>query len=82
MAGMSRSHFSRTFHAVAGMTLRDYVRELRPKQAQHLLGTSRLSLTYIATECGFCDLPHLDKAFRQRFGISPRLFRSRCAVTA
>jgi AraC-like DNA-binding protein len=77
LATMSRSHFSRTFHAVAGMTLRDYVRDLRLKRAEHLLRTSDKSLTYIATESGFYDLPHLDKAFRHRLGVSPRMFRAR-----
>jgi AraC-like DNA-binding protein len=77
LANMSRSHFSRTFHTVAGMTLRDYVRDLRLKRAEHLLRTSDKSLTYIATESGFYDLPHLDKAFRHRLGVSPRMFRVR-----
>jgi AraC-like DNA-binding protein len=74
-ANMSRSHFSRTFHAVAGISLRDYVRDLRLKRAQHLMRATGLSLTAIATASGFYDLPHFNKAFRQRFGISPTQFR-------
>jgi len=72
---MSRSHFSRTFHAVAGISLRDYVRELRLKRAQELMRASRLSLSAVATEAGFYDLPHFNKAFRHRFGMSPTQFR-------
>jgi AraC-like DNA-binding protein len=75
MAGMSRWHFSRTFHAVVGVPLRRYLSDLRLKRACELLETSTLSLTTIAQECGFYDLPHLDKAFRRRFGISPNAFR-------
>ena len=74
-AAMSRSHFSRTFHAVAGISLRDYVRDLRLKRAQELMRVSRLSLSTIATEAGFYDLPHFNKAFRHRFGMSPTQFR-------
>ena len=74
-ANMSRSHFSRTFHAVAGIPLRDYVRDLRLKHAQELMRGSRLSLTSIATASGFYDLPHFNKAFRHRFGMSPTQFR-------
>ena len=77
MAAMSRSHFSRTFHAVVGMPLRDYVRDLRLKRAHALLLTPKLSLTSIAVESGFYDLPHFDKAFRHRLGMSPNQFRSR-----
>lgn len=75
MADMSRSHFSRTFHAVAGISLRDYLRDLRLKRAQELMRGSTLSLSAIATECGFYDLPHFNKAFRHRFGMSPTQFR-------
>lgn len=53
MATMSRSHFSHTFHAVLGMSLRDYVRDLRLERAHLLLLASRISLTAIAAESGF-----------------------------
>lgn len=77
MAMMSRSHFSHTFHAVLGVSLRDYVRDLRLARAHLLLVASPLSLTAIAADAGFYDLPHLDKAFRQRLGVSPQVFRWR-----
>jgi transcriptional regulator GlxA family with amidase domain len=76
---MSRSHFSRTFHSVAGMPLRGYVRELRLKRAHELLVSGKFSLTAVAMESGFYDLPHFDKAFRRRLGTSPRAFRARHA---
>jgi transcriptional regulator GlxA family with amidase domain len=60
---------------VAGMSLRDYVRELRLKRAHELMRSSALSLTAIATAAGFYDLPHFNKAFRHRFGMSPTQFR-------
>ena len=68
MASMSRSPFSHTFHAVLGLSLRDYVRDLRLQRAHLLLLASSLSLTVIAAESGFYDLPHLDKAFRHPAG--------------
>ena len=76
-AAMSRSHFSHTFHAVAGVALRDYVRDLRLQHAHRLILSSQLSLTDVAIESGFYDLPHFDKAFRQRIGVSPREYRIR-----
>jgi AraC-like DNA-binding protein/CheY-like chemotaxis protein len=77
VAAMSRSHFSHTFHAVAGMPLRDYVRDLRLKRAHELLLVSALPIGAIATEAGFYDQPHFDKAFRYRLGMSPREYRLR-----
>jgi AraC-like DNA-binding protein len=76
-AQMSPSHFSRTSHAVAGIPLRTYVQERRLKRAHALLMASKLSLTEAALESGFYDLPHFDKAFRRRLGVSPRVFRAR-----
>ncbi len=74
IAAMSRSHFCRMFRAVTGKPFRDYVRDLRFARAQDLLLRSNLSLTAIAVEVGFYDLPHFNKAFRKRFGISPAAF--------
>ena len=80
MTHLSRSHFSRTFNSVVGMPLRGYIRELRLKHAYALLLKGNLSLTAVAVESGFYDLPHFDKAFRRRLGISPRAFRGRYSV--
>jgi AraC-like DNA-binding protein len=77
IAGLSRSYFSKIFHAVAGMSLRDYLRAVKLKRAIELVRSSTRSLTDIAVESGFYDLAHLDKAFRQRFGTSPYNFRAR-----
>ena len=33
------------------------------------------SLTNVALDAGFYDLPHLDKVFRERYGVSPSEFR-------
>ena len=77
MATMSRSHFSRTFHAVVGVSLRQYGRDVLLKRAHDLLLDRRLSLTTVAVQAGFYDLPHLDKVFRRRLGMSPREFRNR-----
>jgi AraC-like DNA-binding protein len=82
IAGMSRTAFSRRFHAVVGVSLRQHLRDLRLRQATNLLLTTRLAITDIAVESGFYDLPHLDKAFRKRLGTSPVRFRRRHARRA
>ena len=69
MATMSRSHFSHTFHTVLGMSLRDYVRDLRLERAHLLLLASRISLTAIAAESGFY-ICLSRQAFRHRLGMS------------
>jgi AraC-like DNA-binding protein len=76
VAAMSRYHLSRTFRSTVGMPLRAYVRNLRLERAQQMLARSpATSLTQVALDAGFYDLPHFDKAFRGRYGISPSAFR-------
>lgn len=78
IASVSPSHLSRTFHRVVGVPLRTYVRILRLERATALLRTSPdLSLTTVAIEAGFYDLPHFDKIFRKQFGISPSELKRR-----
>lgn len=76
LVGMTRTRFARTFRALRGVSLRDYVRTLRLEHAQQLLLSQR-SVTEVALEAGFYDLPHFDKAFRKRFGVAPKEFQRR-----
>jgi AraC-like DNA-binding protein len=77
MAAMGRFRFSRLFNAVAGMSMRSYIRTVRVKRASELLATTALPLTVVAVECGFYDVSHFARTFRQEVGISPREFRRR-----
>jgi len=57
------------------------VRNLRLERAQQMLARSpEISLTEVALEAGFYDLPHFDKAFRERYGVSPSEFLRRKAL--
>jgi AraC-like DNA-binding protein len=71
MAGVSRWHLCRTFRALTGRPFRAFVTELRLRHARELLLASTLTVTQIAHDSGFYDLSHLDRAFRQRFGVRP-----------
>jgi AraC-like DNA-binding protein len=57
-----------------------YIRGLRLNACRRLLlertaGSTR-SLTDIALECGFYDLSHMSRCFRDQFGVTPREFRA------
>jgi AraC-like DNA-binding protein len=75
--GMNRFRLSRAFHRWVGMSMRAYVGELRLQRACALLARSKYSITTTSLECGFYDLPHFDRAFRRRFGITPSQYRRR-----
>lgn len=79
LARMTRLQFARLFRIVTGTSLRDHVRNLRLARARHLMETTSKTLTDIALEAGFYDLPHFDKTFRKQFGVSPTDFVRRVA---
>src|SRR5260370_7751992 len=59
MGSLGRSQFSHTFHEGVGMTLKSYLQEVKLKWAQRLMLRPSMSLTEIAPEAAFYNLPHL-----------------------
>lgn len=75
IAGLSPYHFSRKFKATFGRPPFAYVITRRVARAQHLLGSTRLPLKRIASECGFADESHFSRVFRQVAGAPPGEYR-------
>ncbi|HET9068280.1 MAG TPA: GlxA family transcriptional regulator [Amaricoccus sp.] len=73
--GVGRRKLERHFREALGMTPRDADRLIRLDQARHLLRTTGRSATRIAADTGFCDLPHMIRAFRAAEGMTPDAFR-------
>jgi len=76
IAGMSRAHFSRTFHGVEGMAPSEFVLRERMQLSARLLVNGQLSIKAIASACGFADPNYFAKVFRRTFSISPSEFRT------
>ena len=73
--GVGRRKLERHFREALGMTPLQADRLIRIEQAKHLLRTTRRSATQVAADTGFCDLPHLIRAFRAAEGMTPHAFR-------
>ena len=61
---------------VTGMSLMNYVIELRMKYACELLSYSNLSVLEISQKCGYNYQSYFSRQFKKRFGISPNDFRA------
>ncbi len=72
--GISRSHLFRCFQAAVGKSPKDYLTELRIRQACILLRQSDLSITAIANSVGFDNSLYFSKAFHRIKGISPSAY--------
>jgi transcriptional regulator GlxA family with amidase domain len=75
-AGLSRHHFSRRYHELAGITPMADVQRLRLEAARHLVMTTDLPLKDIAQRVGFSDASHLANLFRKRYVVGTRSIRN------
>lgn len=74
---LSVSQLQREFSRNFGITPIRYLREVRIGVVRHLLESSDLSLTQIATQCGFYDQSHLTRHFKASTGLTPLKYRQR-----
>lgn len=74
-AGVTPRHLDRLFATHAGESFADTYRRLRLDHAEKLLQQSALSVSEIALVTGFSSPAHFSRAYRARFGESPRARR-------
>jgi len=76
IACFSPYHFHRLFNLLTGETPLNFIQRLRVERAIYLLENNpRLSITEIATACGFSSLSLFSRTFRKAKGITAREFR-------
>ncbi len=71
----SPSYLRHKFTEQSGKTIAQTVNSVRLSQAAVLLKTTNLSITHIATECGFCDGNYFSTVFKKKYGVSPKDYR-------
>lgn len=74
-AGMSSSHFRRSFKEVTGQSFVTYLNHFRIAKAQELLSSSEKSIAEISLDVGFCDQSYLGLMFRRLTGMTPVQYR-------
>ena len=74
-AGISQRQINRLFAAHVGRSPQLYYRDIRLDRARGLVTQTELPLSEIAVASGFASQAHFSKAYRDRFGIQPRVDR-------
>ena len=74
---MSRSQFTRRFHAQTGQTFTEYVIARRLEQAQLFLCESSWSVEQITEFIGFRSASYFHSLFHRTFGMTPIEYRQR-----
>jgi AraC-like DNA-binding protein len=72
--GCSPFHLSRIFSREVGLTIPQFLRNLRMDRAAELLRSGRYNVTEAATEVGYASLSHFSKAFCETIGCCPALY--------
>lgn len=72
---LSPSYLSGTFKKQFGLTIRQYINNLRIQQTKELLIHTDFTLDHIADKVGFYDAYHLSKTFSKNTGQTPGKFR-------
>ncbi len=67
-------YLSRMFKQDTGMTITQFLREIRMDQAAELLRTGRCNVTEAAMAVGYSSLGHFSTTFQQTFGCCPGLY--------
>lgn len=71
VACITPNYLSKRFHAETGMSLREYVNQLRIAEAKRLLLSTNKSVSEIAGEVGFDNISYFSTVFRKLCGMSP-----------
>lgn len=74
--GLNRSYFGKIFKNVVGQSPQDFLLNYRMTKAAELLKLTQLSIGDISKAVGYDSQFHFSRAFKSRYGDSPRSWRS------
>jgi AraC-like DNA-binding protein len=74
---LSAEHLARVFRREEGLTIFDFLRNLRIERAKALLASAQLSVDEIAREVGYSSSTLFCRNFRRATGLTPLTYRER-----
>ncbi len=71
----SESHFMKFFKQCTGTSFISYLNDYRLLIASRMLTSTDLSVTQIASECGFDNISYFNRCFKKKYGSAPSKMR-------
>ncbi|HEV2835371.1 MAG TPA: helix-turn-helix transcriptional regulator [Pyrinomonadaceae bacterium] len=75
LVNLSASRFRHVFKEETGLSITQYLRELRLERAEFLLRTTFLSIKEVMTESGHTSMSHFVHYFKNKYGRAPSAYR-------
>ncbi|MDL2309911.1 response regulator [Parabacteroides sp. OttesenSCG-928-B22] len=72
--GISRVHLHRKLKELTNQTTRDFIRNMRLKQAAALMSEKRYSIAKVAELTGFVNASYFSTVFKELYGVSPTTY--------
>jgi signal transduction histidine kinase/ligand-binding sensor domain-containing protein/AraC-like DNA-binding protein len=73
--GVSLTQLYRKLNALTGMTVKEFIRDIRLKRSAQLLTHDSVRISEVAFGVGFKDLSHFSKCFRQKYGVTAKQYK-------
>nr|WP_321412011.1 two-component regulator propeller domain-containing protein [uncultured Carboxylicivirga sp.] len=70
--GISRVHMHRKLKELTNQSARDFIKNIRMKQAAYILTNKKLNISEVAYEVGYSNLSHFSSSFKSFYGVSPK----------
>lgn len=73
---LSAKYVMKKFQDSAGLSLNDYIYEIRMQQAALLMTESNLPINKVAEQVGILNENYFYRLFKKKYGCTPRQFSS------
>ena len=73
----SQEYLLRTFKKKEGITILQYINDLKLDRARQLLSETDMTVKVIAEELGFTSVGYFGRFFRSKTGLSPNVYREK-----
>jgi YesN/AraC family two-component response regulator len=70
--GISRVHMHRKLKELTNQSARDFIKNIRMKQAAYMLTNKKLNISEVAYSVGYSNLSHFSNSFKSFYGVSPK----------
>jgi len=78
---LSSPYLGKLFKEICGISITEYINEVRLRQAQELLLRTDVSISEIMHKCGYANQSYFFRLFKGKFGCTPKEYRTKHSIS-